>query len=330
MTTTTLPSTALDAQLDLLHWYGTEVGIKYANNLGDLLTAETKRKGVDVDDDGLNHEGAGAILHRVLLTRAETYAVSTEIIDVLEVAAQTMPPYALHETDPPSKSGFIYLERPIIVKDIHGKSLAVRAIGWDPIMFSDKVDRLGWSASYDDYEANHPDDEWALILILWTDPADPRDHMHEQYLSEREQWITRPPGNLWSIVGGVWPVGMFPQRDNIIYQFTMSFFRFCQEEWVDSRAVSPGRPAVRRAERRGVPQPRVRVVRLRRRGDHHAHDHGSDRKLYVNHRGLVRGHWRNQWYPSIQAHRPKWIAEYLKGPDDAPLVVDDKVFHVIR
>ena len=31
----------------------------------------------------------------------------------------------------------------------------------------------------------------------------------------------------------------------------------------------------------------------------------------------VRGHWRNQWYPSIQDHKRKWIMPYVKGTGKA-------------
>ena len=33
----------------------------------------------------------------------------------------------------------------------------------------------------------------------------------------------------------------------------------------------------------------------------------------------VRGHWRNQWYPSVQGNKPIWIAEHIRGPQTAPL-----------
>ena len=33
----------------------------------------------------------------------------------------------------------------------------------------------------------------------------------------------------------------------------------------------------------------------------------------------VRGHWRNQWYPSVQARKPIWIEEHIRGPVSAPL-----------
>jgi len=45
-------------------------------------------------------------------------------------------------------------------------------------------------------------------------------------------------------------------------------------------------------------------------------------------RWLVRGHYRAQWYPSINAHKVIWIAPYLKGPEDAPL--EQQVYAVVR
>lgn len=38
------------------------------------------------------------------------------------------------------------------------------------------------------------------------------------------------------------------------------------------------------------------------------------------HRWIVRGHYRAQWYPGEAAHHVIWIAPYMKGPEDAPLI----------
>ncbi len=48
----------------------------------------------------------------------------------------------------------------------------------------------------------------------------------------------------------------------------------------------------------------------------------SDHETSVDwkHTWLVSGHYRAQWYPSEQAHHVIWIAPYLKGPADAPLL----------
>ncbi len=43
-------------------------------------------------------------------------------------------------------------------------------------------------------------------------------------------------------------------------------------------------------------------------------------------RWIVRGHWREQWFPSEGVHKPVFVAPYVKGPDDKPLVVRPKYF----
>lgn len=72
----------------------------------------------------------------------------------------------------------------------------------------------------------------------------------------------------------------------------------------------------------------VRVIELRRSVERGAAG-GSDFEYAC--RFLVRGHWRKQFYRSDGSHRPKWIASFLKGPEDAPLRVPKRiVFKVDR
>jgi hypothetical protein len=47
------------------------------------------------------------------------------------------------------------------------------------------------------------------------------------------------------------------------------------------------------------------------------------------HRWIVRGHWRNQWYPSRNDHRPIWIDPHVAGPEDKPLLGGERV-NVLR
>jgi hypothetical protein len=97
----------------------------------------------------------------------------------------------------------------------------------------------------------------------------------------------------------------------------------------DVRSVSPSR-AVRRRLSIPLPEPPlVRVIQLRARdASNEAYGHG-DREYHQ--RWIVRGHWRQQWYPSLNSNRPKWIAPYVKGPANAPLKVPPvNVFAVAR
>jgi hypothetical protein len=74
------------------------------------------------------------------------------------------------------------------------------------------------------------------------------------------------------------------------------------------------------------------IVRLRReekeRRDEALPD-GRPLREY-SHRWMVQGHWRNQWYPSMQDHRPKYIPPHIKGPKDKPLVVHDVAYSLDR
>jgi hypothetical protein len=92
----------------------------------------------------------------------------------------------------------------------------------------------------------------------------------------------------------------------------------------EESTVMPDRAARRRMAREGKEPPPVRVISIRGGS---AHGGGDGSREYV-HRWVVRGHWRRQWYRSIQAHRPVWITPYVKGPEDAPLLGGEKVYSV--
>jgi hypothetical protein len=75
----------------------------------------------------------------------------------------------------------------------------------------------------------------------------------------------------------------------------------------------------RQERRRGGSDAEMRVVTLRRRSSHHAGT--GARTVEWQHQWQVDGHWRNQWYPSTQQHQTIWIDEFMKGPDDKPLLL---------
>jgi hypothetical protein len=105
--------------------------------------------------------------------------------------------------------------------------------------------------------------------------------------------------------------------------------RFLQLPFVGTQhALS--RQQRRANERAGKKLPEVRTVVLRRQ---------EPKRREVNAAGdtewscqwLVQGHWRRQYYPSENVHKPKWIEEYLKGDPTKPLKVGSKqLFHVKR
>jgi len=110
--------------------------------------------------------------------------------------------------------------------------------------------------------------------------------------------------------------------------FFAAFLRFIKEPYIEHRAIVPSRHARKRADRNQVDRNSVHVVHLRK-ADHKSTPPAGGTIEY-SHRFMVKGHWRNQWYPSIQAHRPRYIMPFIKGPDDKPLVIRDTAFLVDR
>jgi hypothetical protein len=91
---------------------------------------------------------------------------------------------------------------------------------------------------------------------------------------------------------------------------------------------TPPRPARRRAERAGVARPAapVRLVDITAGTVRPARpaEGGAPGRTY-HCRWPVDGHWRDQWYPASEVHRPIWIDGYIKGPEGAPLKVRPRV-----
>lgn len=110
--------------------------------------------------------------------------------------------------------------------------------------------------------------------------------------------------------------------------YLRSFLATChlmRQQLAETDVTEPPRAIRRRHERAGLQPPEIRVIRLRR--SQRRETTGESRRDW-RHRWVVRGFWRNQWYPSIQSHRPKWIESYVKGPKGAPLLGGEKVYVV--
>jgi hypothetical protein len=70
------------------------------------------------------------------------------------------------------------------------------------------------------------------------------------------------------------------------------------------------------------------VVKLRRAALDAQRAHAEASSVAWQHQWWVSGHYRAQWMPSTQDHQVRWIAPYLKGPADKPIL--EKVYSVER
>jgi hypothetical protein len=113
------------------------------------------------------------------------------------------------------------------------------------------------------------------------------------------------------------------------YLYPRVFFRLVMQRLTEVATPPPvARQVRRRHQRAGYEIPRYSVVRLRRHSRPRAGDEEAERKWKLRYRTITHGHWRQQWYPSIQQHRQIWIDDFVRGPEDAELVIRPRIFDV--
>lgn len=151
------------------------------------------------------------------------------------------------------------------------------------------------------------------------------------------EWCGLTPMEFTEMRG--WPGGLSNTDSPVDTEHRVALQRTILATWllmgqtlVRSDPVAAPRAARRRIERLDpVLDPTVRFIDLRRArtvsSDHPDESRKGTRDY--RHRWIVRGHWRNQWYPSRNDHRPIRIAPHLAGPEDMPLLGGERV-NVLR
>jgi len=108
-----------------------------------------------------------------------------------------------------------------------------------------------------------------------------------------------------------------------LVESVLTMLTFLNSPYIPKEQKRVGRAARREAMRMGSPLEEaseyVTFVVLRR-PEHKRHKNEEEQSVDWKHRWIVNGHVRAQWYPSEQAHRLIWIAPYVKGPEDAPML----------
>lgn len=154
-------------------------------------------------------------------------------------------------------------------------------------------------------------------------------------------------GCAWAPLGrSDWVIGdrideaSYPMDDTMLASYIedrkvlTAFWMLMHQEGIASRTeVRPPRQTVRRSERAGIDRAlsRVNVVRLRRLSPPSEPGDDDQPKREHDHRWLVSGHWR--WQPVGKGRaqrRLTFVRPHIKGPDDKPLVVREKVNAWVR
>lgn len=292
------------------------------------------------------------------LARADLWHVDGDLADLVDAAYPTTPPFAPRAHDLPGRHGFVTFARPLtsmIRGAIPADRLIAEALAMDTAtdaMRSALLDvttgqvgivAASWGPAEESALAGYAN-QWpagGVWMSFYSMPASVRDPTILERLGpaamaahRAAMYPTRTVDN--ELVIGWHPDGVDPAPWLIDpttggtaawgVAVLTAFLLARQGNVAEQTEERVPRPERRRYARAGLAEPGpVRVLRLRRTVRDRAHQGGDVSGREYRHRWVVRGHWRNQWYPSVGTHRPKWIAPYLAGPDDAPLLGGDKV-----
>ena len=300
---------------------------------------------------------SAAVTHVFLQAQAmsgEATYITSEIVDLLTSAASTLEPEAITSQDLFAPNGFCYLEKPLIVGD------------YDPETgeWTEEV-QLGWRAF--SWQTNSSSGKPGITFSIYTDNACMRylfypslgtlfdidvtepiaaisdRPINELILCDITHWDLDTP---WADAGqsnasvcadallgsseGPIPIAM---HIAFFRRFFLSMMRFCWQQLLVQEPATVERSLRRSAVRHLGQRSMINVLRLPR-SRHSSTSTGEGSRL--DYRLLVRGHWRNQHYPSLgpartedgynaSSHRRIWIDPHVKGPDDAPFVAKKKV-----
>lgn len=228
--------------------------------------------------------------------------VSSEMSRLVDVAAKTMPDVVLTSAIVPDPDGVVFFASPLTGTTLDGEpddGLLVSAMSWSTFL---------------DASSRQP----GVVIATWS-----RVRVHEQ-----GPVVWGPCGlAYWTLRDACMDDN--PSQTEDRRRLAALWLLSAQEGVSAISSERPDRAAARRAARRSEVVPdAMKVVRLRRpaRSD----NEGGSSDPNWSHRWVVSGHWRNQWFPSLGTHLPKWIAPYVKGPDGAPLVVKETVKALVR
>lgn len=232
------------------------------------------------------------------------FHVAEEMYELAKVAATALPPFTLLPEDVPSDFGFAYLAPGA---HAHGGSLApISAVEW--WVYSEGV-RLNCYVGTE-LAIGHLT---ALGKCTSEQAADQRDLMG-RFSPMAAEVIIR---------FGHDPLVSASDEDELFIRTVRAMWLLMQQPLANTDSIEPDRAVRKRLRRAGREPAPVRVITLR--GPKGASEPGGGNREY-HHRWITRGHWRQQWHPKREVHRPVWIAPHIKGPEGAPLIGGEKVY----
>jgi hypothetical protein len=316
------PQDLPEVRADVLHWH-----LQHGPAFFDVCIRAGK---MDLRPAGPAHEAAAylakAEADRVM--RAELYWIDADMAELAMAAAESLPEFTLMPEDLPSPRGLMVFEKPVYTyaEPGTGRQAHLNAVAWGPFNHSNFPHGGIWVSWYSDRDQNLEAEANSGILTqdeknLMRQGLPPLSYDQEEVYPFSPKALpalttTGKPSQPFSIDG------RYETSDLLRVTWLLM-----QQPLADITEIEPDRAARKRLARVGREPAMVRVIGLRRPKNSAGPGNG-DREYH--HQWIVRGHWRQQWHPKRQVHRPVWIAPHIKGPEGAPLIGGEKVYALKR
>lgn len=311
---------ALDIQMDTQKWARSAEGQLFLRNFyGNLLN----RKNVPIEDIQETEDAAEQLAYNFMVTlyRADTIFITSDMMHLILQAAHDLPDEAA-VCDPHlflGPFGYVQFEEAILGEDINGVQMVVGGFCWH----EQEVARV------------HPertDMQNCVALHMVVDPDDVRDGTNREFTPWlREHGFKIPPRvpcHMYPMEYGkdctTFPDEKGAELTKGIVKFFIAMNLVAQQKIGKPRTVTPDRPTRKRAAKWDMNGERlITLITLRRENVKVERDPDAP-PVEWSRRWIVGGHWKRQYYPSTDSHQWIYIYEYVKGPEDKPLIIRDR------
>jgi hypothetical protein len=328
------PEKLLDLQADLLYFCQQPMFQKInAGVVGASASGSKGRSSATTKEDSV----ASALTRSMpIFVRASyAYRVTADMCSVLEYAASQ-----LDETDTfdrnlaPTGCGFVRFEKALPIHDARGKLMLAHWMLWGPT-YSD-TGRAGMAICWFNDMLDEPDEigrelfaktrgdvplrnilaamgRWGFIGVdIMTQDSPLGGELSELSTEESLRILTE---------------GDTPYPHTNTKRYTHALWLLLGQTITHSAEEYVSKTGMKRAKIVGIPG-RVTLVTLRRVSVPRKE---GETLVEWSHRWIVRSHWRWQRCgPGLQEKRRVWIAPHIKGPEDKPLIVTEKVYNLAR
>ncbi len=275
------------------------------------------------------------------LHKSLTYTLTPDIFDLLTTSIkENIPSLALNDLSLPSEEGWLWFQDPFHIAlsqdDFSGRvcEVNVSALSWywstspegrlmlEVVTYAD----LRAIAIAEGYSHLQVKEIIPSLVIGWDAEASARSNGVQGIYLARDRHPVMQHLTNEQVEDLIW------QLCSLVCTLLSALFLFLEQPLLTETEEIQAPRSIRRSYQKSIKDiaSPIRIIQLRSMPDH-PHSYSDSERHYDNVRWIVSGHWRNQYYPSMKTHRPKYIPSYVKGPEGKPLKTRPiQIFEVSR